>query len=126
MPSRSPHNSRADGAEHEYIAERYLTGLGYALVRRNFRFGRHGEIDLVMRDGPVYVFVEVKARRSHRFGAPEESITISKQRRVRRVAEGFIHALGLTDMEGRFDVVAIDYVTGRDGVPEIRHHINAF
>lgn len=119
-------NRRADGSAHEERVLRYLLGRGYTLVRRNFHFGRAGEIDLVMRDGDTYVFVEVKARRSHGFGLPEEAVTPSKRRRVRRVAEGFIHINGLAGKNVRFDVVAIDYATGRGGQPEIRHYIDAF
>ena len=126
MTVEEPINRRSDGAEHEDLALNHLLAKGYKLVKRNFHFGRSGEIDLVMRDGDVYVFVEVKARRSHAFGPPEDAVTPAKRRQVRRVAEGFVHVMGLTEFEGRFDVVAIDYVTGRGGEPEVRHHIDAF
>ena len=121
-----PVNRRSDGTAHEEIALRYLLDRGYTLIQRNFHFGRAGEIDLVMRDGDIHVFVEVKARRSHRFGLPEEALTPSKRRQIRKVAEGFIYVNGLTEYTPRFDVVAIDYVTGTGGEPEIRHHIDAF
>ncbi|MCC7437666.1 MAG: YraN family protein [Armatimonadetes bacterium] len=121
-----PTNRRADGATQEELALEYLLGLGYRLVKKNFQFGKVGEIDLVMRDGEIYVFVEVKARRSHGFGTPEDAVTMGKRRQIRKVAEGFIHINQMTDYEARFDVVAIDYVTGQDGKPEIRHHKDAF
>ncbi|MEO5928633.1 MAG: YraN family protein [Candidatus Kapaibacterium sp.] len=119
-------NRRADGAIHEEIALEYLLGLGYTLVGRNFHFGRAGEIDLIMRDGAAYVFIEVKGRRSHGFGLPEEALTPAKRRQIRKVAEGFIYINKIAESEARFDVVAVDYVTGIGGKPEIRHHINAF
>jgi putative endonuclease len=119
-------NRRADGADNEQIALDYLLERGYRLVKKNFHFGRSGEIDLVMRDGEVYVFIEVKARRSREFGTPEDAVTPSKRKQIRRVAEGFVHVMELSDYEARFDVVAVDYVTGRDGEPEIRHFKDAF
>ena len=119
-------NRRADGADHEQMALDYLSAQGYRLVKKNFHFGRAGEIDLILRDGDVYVFVEVKMRRSRNFGAPEDSITMSKRKQIYRVAEGFVHVMGLTSYEARFDVIAIDYVTGVNGEPEIRHWKNAF
>ena len=119
-------NRRSDGNTHEEMALRYLLDRGYRLVKRNFHFGRAGEIDLVMRDGETYVFVEVKARRSHGFGLPEESVTPAKRRRVRKVAAGFIYINALPEAVARFDVVAIDYATGSGGEPEIRHYIDAF
>ena len=120
------HNKHEDGIYHEEIALGYLLERGYRLIKRNFRFGKLGEIDLVMRHGAVYVFVEVKARRSHDFGLPEEAVTPAKRRKIRKVAEGFIYINNLTDYEARFDVIAIDYLTGEDGRPEIRHYVNAF
>jgi putative endonuclease len=119
-------NRRAEGADNERIALEYLLGLGYRLVRKNFRYGKVGEIDLVMRDREVYVFVEVKGRRTHQYGMPEEAVTPGKRQQVRRVAKGFVYVMDLTDYEARFDVVAVDYVTGHGGEPEVRHHIDAF
>lgn len=119
-------NRRQDGAEHETIALMHLESLGYELVTQNFHFGKLGEIDLVMRDGPTWVFVEVKCRRNYRFGCPEDSITRAKQRIIRRVAEGFLHRWRITNYTARFDVVAVDYVTGMRGQPEIRHLKDAF
>lgn len=119
-------NRRRDGAEHEVLALGHLEAKGYRLDTRNFRFGRLGEVDLVMRDGDTWVFVEVKCRRNYRFGNPEDSITHAKQRVIRRVAEGFIHRRRLHGVPARFDVVAVDYMSGSDGHPEIRHLIDAF
>ncbi len=119
-------NRRTFGEDHEAVALDFLLKKGYRLKRKNFRFGKAGEIDLVMRDGPVWVFVEVKARRSHRFGTPEEAVNWNKRKQIRKIALGFFHVLKISEYTARFDVVAIDYVTGVDGNPEIRHHVDAF
>ncbi|MGE3802638.1 MAG: YraN family protein [Candidatus Kapaibacterium sp.] len=119
-------NVRAWGTEHEELALTFLLEKGYQLVKKNFRFGKAGEIDLVMRDGEVYVFVEVKARRSHTFGLPEEAVNEGKRKQIRRIAKGFVHVMDLKEYEARFDVVAVDYATGSEGKPEIRHHVDAF
>ena len=53
------------GAQGEHYAERYLVKYGkMRLIARNWRNprDRREEIDLVMRDGEVLVFVEVKTR----------------------------------------------------------------
>ena len=119
-------NLRAWGVEQEAIALAYLLEKGYRLVKRNFTFGKAGEIDLVMRDREVYVFVEVKARKNHFRGTPEDAVDERKRTQLKRVARGFIHVSGLKSYEARFDVVAIDYATGAPGKPEIRHLIDAF
>lgn len=119
-------NKRDLGSEFEDLALSFLQSLGYRLVQKNFRFGRTGEIDLVMLDGDVHVFVEVKGRRSHTYGLPEEAITQSKKSTMKKVAQGFFHVNRRVTPTGRFDVVAVDFVTGSNGKPEIRHYLNAF
>ncbi len=119
-------NTRRDGDTHEQVALEFLLERGYRLVKRQFHYGRAGEIDLVMRDGEVYVMVEVKGRRDHSMGLPEEAVTASKRNRIRQVARGFFYCFGIESYEARFDVVAVDYATGSDGVPEIRHYRDAF
>ena len=66
----------AEQAALEYLADRGLTCLA-----RNHR-SRFGEIDLVMGDGEVLVFVEVRFRRDDRFGGGAESVTWAKRRRL--------------------------------------------
>ena len=119
-------NKRSIGQEFEEIALAFLEKLGYRLVAKNFHFGRAGEIDLVMIDGDTYVFVEVKGRKSHTFGLPEEAVTPAKRKTIKQVARGFFYVNRTKRPIGRFDVVAIDYVTGSRGAPEVRHYQNAF
>lgn len=61
------------GRRAEDLALEYLQSIGYRLQARNYRF-RGGELDLVMCDGPVLVFVEVRSRTSQQHGTPLEAI----------------------------------------------------
>ncbi len=61
------------GKEGERIAERYLLKKGYKLVERNYRCPS-GELDLIVLDLRVVVFVEVKTRTGHAFGTPFEAV----------------------------------------------------
>jgi putative endonuclease len=72
---------RATGDRFEGAALSYLQQAGLRLVRANF-LCRHGEIDLVMRDGETLVFVEVRYRKSGAFGGAVGSITQAKRRRL--------------------------------------------
>ena len=58
---------------------------------RNWRC-REGELDLVVRRGRTLVFVEVKTRRTDRFGTPAEAVTPTKQRRLRSLARRYLEA----------------------------------
>ena len=72
------------------LACRYLQERGLKLLAANYRC-RYGELDLVMRDGAMLAVIEVRARRSDRYGAPEASITALKMRCLARAARCFIH-----------------------------------
>ena len=65
----------------------YLEEKGMTLVTRNFRC-KHGEIDLIMKDGSVFVFIEVKTRRSRLYGEPLSLIHISEPTRLRCISDG--------------------------------------
>jgi putative endonuclease len=94
------------GRTGEDIACEHLRKKGYEIVERGFRLFR-GEIDVVARDGDTLVFVEVKTRADESHGRPEESVTPSKQRQIRRLAQGYLVRNGCGDVACRFDVVAI-------------------
>ncbi len=94
------------GAWAEDLACRHLLHRGLRLVTRNYRC-RHGEIDLVMRDGPTIAFIEVRLRNRTEFGSGAESVDARKRARLSSSAEHYLqrHATLLADC--RFDVVSI-------------------
>ena len=110
------------GREGEQIAERYLKKKGYKLVERNYRC-LGGELDLIVLDRQVIVFVEVKTRIDDRFGGPLESVHRHKQQRMIRAAQFFLSQQRLHHREARFDVVGVSFI-GRE--PAIEHIQNAF
>lgn len=93
------------GAQAEALACAHLEQAGLTLVTRNYRCPQ-GEIDLVMNEREVLVFVEVRYRRSSAFGTPAETVDRRKQARLRAAAGHYLikHAV---DCVCRFDVVAI-------------------
>jgi putative endonuclease len=97
------------GKSGEDRAADELERRGYAITARRYRT-KHGEIDIVARDGETTVFVEVKARTNDEFGTAAEAVTRRKQRRLVSMAVDYIARLRLGDVPCRFDVVAIDGV----------------
>jgi putative endonuclease len=95
------------GAQGEAIAVHWYEARGYEVLARNWR-RREGEIDLIVRHGAVYVFVEVKTRSTDTFGVPAEAVTREKQTRLRHLAARWLRedAPGPA-REIRFDVVSI-------------------
>ena len=66
------------GREGENLAKVYLEKKGYKFLDRNFK-RIHGEVDLIMMDGDVIVFVEVKSRHNRKYGDPIEAVNKYKQ-----------------------------------------------
>ena len=99
------------GISGEDLACRELERRGYAVLARRYRT-RFGEIDIVCRDGPTIVFVEVKARTSGRYGEPAEAVTLHKQARVTAMAEDYLARRRLHGVPCRFDVVAVEFEPG--------------
>lgn len=97
---------QALGVDGEDQAAAWYMARGYTVEARNWRC-RDGELDLVVRRGRDVVFVEVKARRSDRFGLPAEAVTPAKQRRLRGLAVRYLRDTGTRAGSLRFDVVAI-------------------
>jgi putative endonuclease len=91
----------------EDIACRELARRGYAILARRYRT-RFGEIDIVSEQHGVLVFVEVKARRTARFGTAAEAIPLWKRRRIGAMALDYLAWTGRLNDRCRFDVVAID------------------
>jgi putative endonuclease len=98
---------QALGSQGEDLAAGELQRRGYAILARRYRT-RFGEIDIIAQDAGVVVFVEVKARRTTRFGSAAEAIPISKQRRIAAMALDYLAWSGRLNEPCRFDVVAID------------------
>ena len=111
-------SKQALGAYGEDVALRHLTGQGMLLLERNWRCAE-GELDLVLREGPVLVVCEVKTRRSVRCGAPHEAVGAEKVARLVRLAERWKQARGVHPEQVRVDLVAV--LRGPRGAAEVEH-----
>jgi putative transposase len=118
-----PSDPRRQLGDHgEDLAAAALKQQGYKILERNY-VTPLGEIDLVAWQGKVLVVVEVKTRKSTRFGSPQEAVSATKQGRLRRLADYYLKAKRLTGSPVRFDVVA---VTMTENVPQVEIIQDAF
>ncbi len=95
------------GIKGEELAEQFLTGKGMICLERRHR-EKAGEIDLIMKDGNTFVFVEVKTRFSGEAGQGLSAVTPAKQRRIARSAVLYLMKHGWLREKMRFDVIEIN------------------
>lgn len=98
---------RAQGDAAEDAARAHLESLGLRTLARNVNF-RIGELDLVMRHGDTVAFVEVRYRRSDRYGGAAGSVDFRKRRRIALAARAWLAGQrGLANAPCRFDLVSV-------------------
>jgi putative endonuclease len=102
----------------EDLAVAYLAAFGMTILGRNIRTP-DGEIDILARDGQDIVVVEVKARRSSRFGSAVSAVNARKRQRLRAAAANLAQFAPVNAGNWRFDVVTIER-------GQVRHYQAAF
>ena len=116
-------NTKEIGAEAEKLAQDFLQQKGLSLVECNYQV-KGGEIDLIMRDDPHLVFIEVRYRKNDRFGSGAETVDYRKQSRIIKAATNYLmDKSGRATQPARFDVISI---TSSESQPEIEWIKDAF
>jgi len=114
---------QAAGRRGEDLAHRYLERRGMRVVARNWRpSAGPGEIDLVAWDGDTLVFVEVKARASREYGAPDRNVDADKRAALARASRNYARRAGVGPDRTRLDLVSVLL----SPLPEITHVKDAF
>ncbi|MGI5912341.1 MAG: YraN family protein [Syntrophomonadaceae bacterium] len=107
----------------EEIAASFLINKGYDIRERNY-YTRYGELDIICEIDNRLIFVEVKTRRSIKFGFPEEAVTRQKIKHLRKAALIYLNSLECHFPEIRFDVITI--LINSNNQVNINHIENAF
>ena len=102
---------RQFGRQAEELAKTYLMDMGLEFIDSNFH-SRYGEIDLIMKEDDILVFVEIKFRGEKSYGNIVESINRAKQRKIVQTSRIYLQKNKIADrMLCRFDVV---FISGRE------------
>ncbi|MCI6606388.1 MAG: YraN family protein [Mitsuokella jalaludinii] len=94
------------GRQGEEAAAVFLKEAGYEILARNFRTPR-GEIDIVAGTEQTVAFIEVKTRRTRRFGRPAAAVDYRKQQKIIQSARWFLRQRHLDGCLCRFDVIEV-------------------
>lgn len=117
--------ARLLGRWGERLVAEDLRKKGWKIRETNYRC-RMGEIDLIAEKGNYLAFVEVKLRKSDRFGQAAEAVTTQKQRKLRAAAELYLMEKN-TELQPRFDVAEVYAPQGlQTKIPVISYIENAF
>lgn len=115
--------ARIKGNHAEEIACKYLVRQGLTLLTKNYRTA-FGEIDLIMRDGEITAFIEVRSRKNNNFMDVLETIDSAKCNRIIRTSMYYLQENNRTDRDiCRYDIVLL---TGKPETAEIEWIKNAF
>jgi len=94
------------GRRGEKISVEFLRKQGYKIMDRNYRCPQ-GEIDIVAKDKDVLCFVEVKTRRTEKYGLPAEAVDWHKQKKLARTALTYLKEKNISQQDLRFDVISV-------------------
>lgn len=100
-------STREQGNQAEVRAADFLQAHGLIVLERQFA-GKRGEIDLIAQDGQEIVFVEVKMRRTARYGTALEAVTRTKMMRLQQTMALWLRQHRREHLPYRLDIVAID------------------
>ena len=116
-------NKRVLGTVLEDVATDHVCDNGASIIERNFRC-RSGEIDIIARDGKYLCFIEVKYRKSVKYGSPETAVDYSKRKKISKASLVYLKCKNLSENTPiRYDVVAI---YGDEGEYKIKWIKDAF
>ena len=99
-------DARTLGAYGESLAAAYYRKQGFEIITANYRT-RMGEVDLIVSNGKLLIFVEVKARSRGALAPGRCAVTKSKQRRVIAAAKAYLASHPKWDCAMRFDVYEV-------------------
>lgn len=112
------------GRYGEEVAARFLRFEGCAILARNFKHRRGGEVDLIARRKRLLLFIEVKTRRAGAKVRGFDAVDADKQELIERGANAWLKRLGTRELPWRFDVIEITVPDGKP--PEINWIRDAF
>ncbi len=122
--SEMSHSRIKVGKIGEALVIKHFKAQGYEIRAQNYRT-RSGEIDLIVQRGKRIAFVEVKTRRSSKFGVPQAAVTPAKQKQISKIALNYLQTHNLLDVPCQFDVVAV-VLSWKFELIKLHHIENAF
>ena len=74
----------------EALAAAYLLDKGYQILHQNWRHS-HWEVDIIAEKDTILNFIEVKTRRTKKFGLPEDNVSKKKITNLINAGEEYLY-----------------------------------
>lgn len=103
----------------------FLKSKGYKIICKNWRY-RHSEIDLVVKEQDILVFVEVRSRQEGTLVGGFDSITVKKRQVLKKGAQAYVRSLVKKPKTTRWDVVELIHDFEGKKILEINHYQNVW
>lgn len=118
-------STRTTGDKAEQAAANYLQNHGLHCIEQNFHC-KLGELDLIMQDEKCLIFVEVRYRKSDRYGSSLATVTPAKRNKLRKTALFYLKSRKLQNTAVRFDVIGMKPAENTASHYQFRWVKNAF
>ena len=110
------------GKSGEELAALYLSSQGYQVLDMNWNLHRGCELDIVALKNNILHFIEVKTRRSDKYGEPQTAINYRKMKNLLKAISEYRHRRFHTNMPYQIDSIAIIYRSEEDY--ELKHFLD--
>lgn len=98
-------NTREIGNKYEDKSVETLEKEAYKILERNYQ-NRFGEIDIIAEKNKEIVFVEVKYRKTNKFGYGYEAVDKRKIMKILKLADYYIQSKKYQNYKIRFDCMS--------------------
>ncbi|MDD5071275.1 MAG: YraN family protein [Patescibacteria group bacterium] len=111
---------REVGKFGENLVKNYLLKKGYEILGENVKISFQ-EIDIIAKEGKIFVFVEVKTKLSSAFGKAEDAFDFRKSGHLGKALELYIYKNDLDENLIRLDFISVD-INREKKMAKIKHY----
>lgn len=98
------------GLTGEAMAVKHLAEKGFDILHQNWRHS-HWEVDIIASKDSILHFIEVKTRRTKKFGHPEDSVSKKKIQNLIDASEEYLYQFPEWERI-QFDILSITILKG--------------
>ena len=99
------------GTEGEILGATHLIQEGYCILEKNWRHS-HWEVDIIAYKNNTLHFIEIKTRKTKKFGQPEDKVGKKKMENLINAAEQYLY-LNPQWNRIQFDILSISIITNK-------------